>query len=127
MRHSYKIEPQENLVLNTIIGGFTFHEYRNLMESIMNDENFKPSMNMFWDFSEGTLGEFSIEEIDGIRFYIEDNIERRGTNYRVAFFVKDTLDYGLSRMYQMVSDELPVHLEVFYDKQEALDWIRAKQ
>jgi hypothetical protein len=126
MKHSYKIIPEENLVTNTIQGAFTYGEYRTLMDRIINDERFRPSMDMFWDFRNGTLAGFSNEEIAGIKDYIRRNQERRGDNYRVAFLVKEVVDYGLSRMYQMISQDLPVNFEVFYDEQEAMDWIKAK-
>jgi hypothetical protein len=96
------------------------------MDRIINDERFRPSMDMFWDFRNGTLAGFSNEEIAGIKDYISKNQEKRGDNYRVAFLVKQVVDYGLSRMYQMISEDLPVNFDVFYDEQEAMDWIKAK-
>ena len=124
MNHSYKIIPKENLVRNTIVGPLTFNEYRALMESVMSDKRFTSSMHMFWDFRNGSLVELNNEEIEGIKNFIERNQERRGRDYRVVFLVNETVDYGLSRMYQIISQNLPVYFEVFYDEQEAIDWIK---
>lgn len=126
MSHAYKILPAENLVLNTIVGAFSYEEYRTLMENIMNDERFKPSMNMFWDLREVDASGFSSDDIDRIRAYMEIIQKKRGENYRVALLVSRALDYGISRMYQIVSDDMPFNLEIFYDEQEALNWIKAK-
>jgi hypothetical protein len=126
MEHFYKIIPQENLVLNTIVGRLTYDAYVALINSIMDDAQFRPSMNMFWDFRNGTLEEFSSSEIKSIKLFIEKNQEKRGDHYRVAFLVNNALDFGLSRMYQILSESLPVTFEVFYDEQEARDWINAK-
>ena len=123
MGYSYKIIPEENLVKNTITNALSFDEYVALMESILNDECFRPSMNMFWDFRQGTLSGFSSQDIERIKYYIGSNRERRGADYRVAFLVNKDVDYGLSRMYQAISDDLPVYFMVFTDEKEALEWI----
>ena len=126
MGHSYKIIPEENLVINTITDDFNFSEYQTLMEEILNDERFIPSMNMFWDFRQSTLAEFTPVDIDLRKDYVKRNQKRRGKNYRVASLVNKTVDYGISRMYQMVSQDLPVNFQVFYDEKAAFNWIRQK-
>lgn len=110
--------------MNTIIGVLTFQEYQILMNNIMNDEPFEPSMHMFWDFRDGTLSQLSQDDIEAISAFVLMNQERRGRNYRAAFAVHEPIDYGLSRMYQMISEDLPVTLQVFYDEQKASDWIK---
>lgn len=126
MGYAYQILPEENLVMNTISGVFTFKDYLALMEAILEDGRFERSMNMFWDFRNSSLKAFSNRDIEGIRNYILANKERRGENYHVAFLVNKSIDYGLSRMYQIISEDLPVTFQVFYDEHKALDWIRGR-
>jgi hypothetical protein len=122
----YKIIPEENLVVNTLADPFDMNEYLALMEAIMSSKRFKPSMHMLWDFRQSTLSKFSTDDINNIRKYVELNRERRGDGYRVVFLVKKAVDFGLSRMYQIVSEDLPVTFKVFYDEKEAFNWIKGK-
>jgi hypothetical protein len=123
MKHAYKIIAEENLVQNTIVGVFTYEEFRNLMDNIMNDERFKPSMHMFWDFRQADVSDFSTDQINRASIYMERKQKKRGDGYRVAILVNKTVDYGLGRMYQAFSDSLPFDLQIFYDEQQAMDWI----
>ncbi len=126
MAHYFKIIQKDNLVVNTIVGPFDMDQYYAIMESIMNDKLFKPAMNMFWDFRESTLSNLNSQDIHNIRAYVERVRKRRGKNYRVVFLVSKAIDYGLSRMYQIISEDLPVKFEIFYDEEEAFKWIKKK-
>lgn len=123
MTISYDIIPDQHLVVNTVKGRFDFDGYRNLMERILNDPRFVPSMHMLWDFTTSTLIDLSNDDFEGIKNYIQKNAERRGSGYRAAFLVSKEVDFGLSRMYQMLSEDLPVTFEVFKDREEAMSWI----
>jgi hypothetical protein len=125
MPFSYQIHPGQNLVVNTIQGHFNFSDYLTLMERILNDPRFQPAMHMFWDFLDSTLVEFTSDDFEKIRSYIQQNRARRGSGYRAVFLVSKDVDYGLSRMYQIISEELPVQFEVFRDREAALAWIGA--
>jgi hypothetical protein len=94
------------------------------MEKILNDEQFVPSMNMIWDYRESTLAGFSFQDTVKRKEYVNKTQERRGYNYRVALLVDKVVDYGICRMYQIISEDLPATFEVFYDAQEAFDWMR---
>ena len=110
-------------MVNTIQGRFDFARYQDLMERILSDSRFVPSMHMFWDFRESTLIDLSNDDFASIKSYIQKNVERRGSGYRAVFLVSKEVDFGLSRMYQMISEDLPVVFEVFKDRAEAMDWI----
>ena len=123
MTISYEIIPEKHLVVNTIQGRFDFARYQDLMERILNDSRFVPSMHMFWDFTESTLIDLSNDDFASIKSYIQKNVKRRGSGYRAVFLVSKEVDFGLSRMYQMISEDLPVEFEVFKNREEAMDWI----
>jgi hypothetical protein len=127
MPFSYQIHPDQRLVVNTIQGRFSFDDYHTLMESILNDPHFMPGMHMFWDFTVSTLVDFSGDDLGAIKDYIHRNRKRRGKDYRVAFLVHKEVDFGLSRMYQMISEDLPVQMEVFKDRAQAEAWIKASR
>lgn len=123
MTISYEIIPDKKLVVNTVKGRFDFDGYQNLMERILDDPRFVPSMHMLWDFTTSTLIDLSNDDFEGIKSYIQKNSKRRGSGYRAAFVVTKEVDFGLSRMYQMISEDLPVTFEVFRDFKEAMAWI----
>ena len=123
MTISYEILPEKHLVVNTIGGRFDFARYQDLMERILDDPRFVPSMHMFWDFTKSTLIDLSTDDFASIKSYIQKNAERRGSGYRAVFLVSKEVDFGLSRMYQTISEDLPVTFEVFKDRDKAMDWI----
>jgi len=123
MNHSYHILPEKYCVVNTISGPLTFPEYEQLMSAILNDELFVPGMHMLWDFREGSLTQMNYDYFSAMAKYVESIREARGRDYKVVFLVKTEVDYGQSRMYQALSDKLPVELRVFYDETEAYEWI----
>ena len=125
MAFRFTIVPEQNLVINTIEGHLLIDDYYTLMEAILNDSRFKPSMNMFWDFREGSLNSMSSDDLEKIKLYIQSRLERRGSDYQVVFLVSEAVDHGLSRMYQIISDSLPVIFEAFKNYDEALAWINA--
>ena len=122
MTISYEIMPEKHLVVNTVTGRFDFNLYQELMERILNDHRFVPTMHMLWDFTASTLCELSNDDFVSIKSFIQKNIKRRGAGYRAAFLVSKEVDFGLSRMYQMLSEDLPVTFEVFRNREEAMTW-----
>jgi hypothetical protein len=123
MSTSYEIIPEKHLVVNTVRGRFDFARYQDLMERILEDPQFVPSMHMLWDFTGSTLIDLSNDDFASIKSYIQKNAERRGSGYRAVFLVSKEVDFGLSRMYQMISEDLPVSFEVFRDRDKAMAWI----
>lgn len=81
-----------------------------------------PNMNSLVDFSEASLANINTEEI---RRLTAKAIEVEPHGILCAFVVSRDLEYGLSRMYDALSDaDLPQTRRVFRTYDEALDWLQ---
>ena len=71
-----------------------------------------------WDF--GSVNRSRLMQIIDVRSRHPD----RG-NARLALLVKTEVQFGLSRMYELLSDshDLPQLIQVFYSEEEALNWL----
>lgn len=84
--------------------------------------------------SKKTLNRFhDVRNIDAVHLSFDDlwNIAQRRLNaYEVgqetmsAFWVSTPLNYGVSRMYQALTDGTPFHIEVFYKLEEIAEFLK---
>lgn len=79
-------------------------------------------LDAVWDFR-GCLApeSFGYSEIEQIVQFIDLRISRWSP--RMAILVDSTVQYGLSRMYQMFVEQFPTDVAVFYEEGPALAWI----
>jgi hypothetical protein len=79
-----------------------------------------------WDFR-GVLpsDNFGYDAVERIIDYVA-NHPREQWNPKVAILVDAGVQYGLSRMFQTLADQLPVQIRIFYDDTEAQKWVACK-
>lgn len=88
------------------------------MEAYRNDK-----IAGLWDFR-GCITDIIYDSMMKIKKYIDINYNPDWSHSITAFVVDHDLLYGLSRMYEMISDDLPTTVHIFKDIGEAQDWIR---
>ena len=76
-----------------------------------------------WDFR-GCITDIKYESMMEIKRFIDNNYDPDWSHSISAFVVDDDLLYGLSRMYEMISEDLPTTVNIFKNMDEAQDWIR---
>jgi hypothetical protein len=79
--------------------------------------------NALWDFR-GCLApdDFGFDEMEQIIHYIDVYIGSKW-NPRIAIVVEAEVQFGLSRMFQMLVEGFPTEVAIFYDPAEAEQWI----
>ena len=105
-----------------------------LIESPLLVDDAKASFQQMRESSEypvdvPTLWDLRALDFNGVDRDLEDRIialrkavPERG-NARLAIVVADDLGFGMARMYQILSDELPQHILVSRDYTEAENWL----
>lgn len=78
-----------------------------------------------WDFRvcQTTL---NFDGVSRVVEFIRQHYDARWSHKRSAFVVDADVQYGLTRMYQTLIDELSIEIELFRDFDEAVAWIKAK-
>ena len=76
-----------------------------------------------WDFR-GCITDIKYDSMMKIKRFIDNNYDPDWSHSITAFVVDHDLLYGLSRMYEIISEDLPTTVSIFKNIDEAQDWIR---
>ena len=76
-----------------------------------------------WDFR-GCKSDLNHEKFDKIISYINRNYNSSWSHTYTAIVADEDLIYGLSRMYEMMTDKVPTYRKVFRDIDKAQKWLK---
>ena len=115
----YNIDKERRLVLSSGAGVLTKEDLLGHMDRLSNDPDFDPDFAQVLDFTRIDLVEVEPEDV---RQLAQRNIF--SPRSRRAFVVKDDLQFGLARMFE-IHRELKgeTGIRVFRTFDEAMDWI----
>ena len=120
----YTLEEQDGSVRVTFKNGHVVTP-RQIMEAIeLENRRFDVRRyNALWDFR-GCLApnDFGYNEMEQIIHYINEHIGSKW-NPRIAILVEAEVQYGLSRMFQMLVEGFPTEVAIFYNLAEAEQWV----
>lgn len=119
MPASYKIDKGRRLVISTGEGRLTIDDILNHMDRISHDPDFDPEFSLLIDFTNVSAVDFGPEEV---REFAKRTIYSR--HARRAILVKDDLQFGLARMFE-IHRELNGEpgIRVCRSLEEAMEWI----
>jgi hypothetical protein len=115
----YKIDKERKLVLSTGSGVLTREDLLGHQERLSRDPDFHPDFSQLSDFTHITKTELTPADV---RLAAEKSIF--SPHSRRAMVVKDDLQFGLARMFEIHRDLAgETGIRVFRNIDEALDWI----
>jgi len=102
---------------------------KNLLIEKLNDiyENpeLEPDMNVLWDIREADVFSFFSADVQAIRDFVSKHWGTGGKSKAALVVVRD-VDFGLARMYQILSEsKTSSPIQVFRDYDEAFQWVKA--
>ena len=113
---------EQNAILYAFCKGIlTVEEFTSAMNEIISSKEYPADVRTLWD-----AVEFDASSVDSC--FITQLIAIRG-NYptrssaKLALFAPEDLGFGVSRMYEAWSDELPQNIRVFRRSVEAEKWL----
>ena len=114
---------QERNILHVILHGLiTVDQLRNILHKITHAEEYPPDIPALWDLTAVDAGEVDlsmIEKFIGTR----ERFPERGIT-KLAILTSSELAFGLSRMYEAMSVDLPQTIRVFKDRATAEQWLQ---
>ena len=120
-----KYQPEKEYVLIAVKGISSIEEFKTILDTITQSEEYPPNINTLWDVREQDFSSISLESMKSL-IQISNNYPERGTA-KVAFIVKGNLAYGMMRMYETFSSfeglNLRQHLRVFKNFSEGEKWL----
>jgi hypothetical protein len=114
---------KERNILHVILNGsITIDDFIEIMDSITHAEEFPADVPTLWDLREvdaRNADSDMIEQVIGVR----TRYSERGKT-KLALLASSELAFGLSRMYEALSFDLPQTIGVFRDRGEAEQWLQ---
>ena len=118
---------QNRKMLNISVSGTSdFDEFSSTLETITNSTEYPPNIRAVWDIRKA---DFSFANFQLVRevVKIRSGFTKRD-NCRSALIVSGNLQYGLGRMFELLSDgKIPHQFMVFRDYEEGEQWLLENQ
>jgi hypothetical protein len=116
-------DKKSSVMIHTVTGEITFEEVKSSYEKVRTHPDFQENMNTIWDIREADASSFDPQDVIRLARYFETQITNRA-EYRVAIIASRDLTYGLSRMYQVATADLPAKIGIFINHEDAAKWVK---
>jgi hypothetical protein len=122
-----KIDQEKNIAYIKIIGPVSSKDILEAFDVAVSDEKYKKGMGRLWDFTEIDLSSIESSVIPSMARH--SLLFPPGIcDVKVAFVVTKTMEYGLTRMFQMHSDlDAKTKVIIFNTIDEAERWMTKKE
>ena len=119
---------EEGYFVSKFTGEITDDELLNSYKEYFEDEEWIPLSVELVDLSEIDRTTVTSDGINRFARYIENQLIERGINtYYTAVYAPHDLTYGLSRIYDVMTNESPESVMVFRQLSDAVSWIKEIQ
>jgi len=122
MTVEFRVDRDEGIVYGTVSGEVTAEEIMNGLDAVINGEDYEPGFggitdlrNLRWESDQGDLRRL-------VQFIIRNR--SRFKAHRSAVVVSSDRTYGMTRMFEVFSEQTPIKVRVFRDYDRALSWVR---
>lgn len=117
-----KYDQNRKILSISISGKSNFDEYTSALETITSSSDYPPNIRTLWDLRKADLSSANLNSIKEI-VWIRSRFKQR--DYcKVALLAPTNLQYGISRMFQMlIENKLPHELAIFRDYDEGEQWL----
>ncbi|MEP6573605.1 MAG: hypothetical protein ABJD11_12950 [Gemmatimonadota bacterium] len=122
MAFEYQIVPGEGIVYLVVAAPTRIEDFRTIMDLILDDPAFRTGFGFFFD-RKPTAEARSIDFVRGVLSYLDAHWAQIG-RCRWAVLAANLADYGMGRLQEIRSEDGPVDIRVFTDRDEALRWVR---
>ena len=114
---------QNRDILNISVSGTSdFNEFNTTFETITNSKDYSPNVRAVWDIRKADLTFANFQLVQQI-VKLRSGFTKR-ENCRSALIVSCNYQYGLGRMFEMLSEgKIPHQLMVFRDYNEGEQWL----
>lgn len=111
-----------NKILYCVIEGqFTLNELKSMMKELTESKDFPSDVSTLYDVRKL---DFTLFDAEFEKKIISERKKHVGRgNAKIAFWAEDDLAFGMTRMFQILSSELPQQLMVFRDLLSAECWL----
>ena len=120
---TYQLNPDERLVILVHAGVVTDDEFMSFYEALFEDTRFDESFNLLVDLRRAESSVRSAAILNKFANFIRRQYESSTAAPKVAVVAPEDISFGLARMYEAFSKEVPWEFEVFRAIEAALAWL----
>lgn len=120
-----RIDKTHNTIIRTVTGGLTVSDIAHAFSESLSDPDFRKDMHVVWDLSEADVSQISSKQLVEAVEYIGAHTGSRGADYKIAIVASKDINFAVSRMFEGYGSSLPVSINVFRSREDALAWIAA--
>ncbi len=125
MNISTEITRHKNLRSHIVTGVITASVLKKYLAHIYSSSDQHAEMDVFWDLTEADFSAISTNEVRDFVEYVSNQWGKKRKS-KAALVVSGDLDYGLSRMFQiMIEGTTSNKVSVFKGRHEAKRWIES--
>ena len=118
MPFHYEVDDARRVVIGTAIGRLTGAELLRAQRTLVDDERFDPSYNLLVDFTGVRENAISGDDIRAI-----STMTAFSPTSRLGYVVRDPVQYGLLRMFQVYATGRSGDMRIFSLRAEADRWV----
>lgn len=118
------IDRQRRVATVKLSGTLQATDLKDGFAAMVSHPDFEPGFNSLWDLRSASLARLDFEALRDIVRLAATKRDARGSG-KVALVVTADVDYGVSRVYEMLASGLPTVVGVFRSVEEATAWFAA--
>jgi hypothetical protein len=124
MEARYEICTVQGYVEEVFEGSITKTELVEFFNRMLADPKWRPNLNILVDLS-GASVDLNFDDMYAVVGFLKTAAVE--SHPRCAFIAPQTVNYGMLRMYESLSDDLHDEMRLFTERNEALEWLLPRQ
>jgi len=117
-----RIDEEKGIARIVLAGPVGEKEILEAFDAAVEHPKYKPGMPRLWDFRRADLSSLDTAAVAALAEY-PMRFPKGICDVRVAFVVAGQLEYGLTRMFQAMSEDERTDIGIFYSTEEAESWL----
>lgn len=117
----YHYNPDKRALYGVMSGDLSVQEYTDVGKDIVSSDLHPPDIRSIWDLTALNFSATSRGLLENLILVRASLPERHSA--RIAFVVADELGLGMSRMFEIIGEDLGDETRVFLDYSEAEEWL----
>ena len=120
---SHSLDEDLHLLITTWTGAVTDAEMMAAYRTAYADSRWVPGFNEVADLRHANVGAVTSNGLRGVRLLVAESVAGFTGSFKTAVLAPTDLGFGISRMYEMMSDESSESVRVCRDAADAAAWV----
>ena len=120
---SFTIYEERGFFLSSYVGVISDSDLLSSYKQLLEDEKFKPGFHELADMRNAQMTGVTSEGLRHLSSMVESHLTGKCKGFKTAVIAPKDFLYGMSRMYEMISDGTSETVMVFKEPNKAIEWI----